>query len=58
MLRFLQTDDRFEVPGGHVAHGIKLEQKDLENVLYRNHETTVGKEPRKINKIALKKYIA
>ncbi len=57
VLRFLETDDEFEVPGKHFSRGIKLEQNYLENVLYKNHERIVGKEPRQINKPALKKYI-
>lgn len=57
VLRFLQTDDQFKVPGDHFSHGIKLEQNYLENILYKNHDRIVGKKPKQINKIALKKYI-
>lgn len=57
VLRFLQTDDEFEVRVNHRARGIKLEQEYLENVLYKNHENMVGAKPREINKTALKKYI-
>ena len=57
VLRFLQTDDQFAVPGEHFAHGVKLEQDQLENILYKNHAAAVGEKPREINKQALKKYI-
>lgn len=57
VLRFLTTDDTFEVAGGRVAHGIALEQDHLDRILYRNHEDRVGKQPKAINKQALKRYI-
>ncbi len=57
VLRFLTTDDTFETPGNHVAHGIALEQEHLDRILYLNHERIVGEKPREINKAALKKYI-
>lgn len=61
VLRFLQTDNVFgftnDFSNDYVAHGIKLEQEHLENILYKNHERTVGITPRAINKTALKKYI-
>ena len=57
VLRFLETDDEFEVNYGYFTRGIKLEDKYLDNILYKNHERTVGKEPKKINRAALKKYI-
>lgn len=55
VLRFLQTDDVFDFPGGHVAHGLGLEQAHLENILYKNHERAVGAAPQSICKSALKK---
>ena len=57
ILRFLETDDEFEVRAGHFTKGIKLDFEHLENILYKNHESTVGKAPKEINKRALKKYI-
>lgn len=56
VLRFLQTDDVFDF-SNYEAHGIKLEQEHLDNILYKNHERTVGITPKEINKKALKKYI-
>ena len=56
VLRFLQTDDAFEV-GRYSTRGMKLEQKYLENMLWKNHEREVGEKPRTINRTALKKYI-
>ncbi len=57
VLRFLQTDDVFRFSDENVAHGIRLEQEHLENILHKNHEKAVGTTPRPINKVALKKYI-
>lgn len=57
VLRFLRTDDEFEIAGNRLSHGIKLEQSHLENILYKNHERIVGVTPKEINKTALKKYI-
>ncbi len=55
--RFLETDGEFEIPTSRIAHGIKLEGEQLENVLFKTHQRTVGEKPREINKTALKKYI-
>ena len=55
--RFLETDDVFDFSSENHAHGIKLEKKHLENILFKNHERDVGATPRAINKHALKKYI-
>lgn len=55
--RFLKTDDVFEVPRNHTAHGIKLEQDYLNNILYNNSKRNMGEKPKKINRSALKKYI-
>ena len=57
VLKFLETDEEFDVRVGHSAKGIKLEEEYLENILYKNHDRTVGKTPKEINKAALKKYI-
>jgi predicted TIM-barrel fold metal-dependent hydrolase len=57
VIKFLETDEEFEVRGGHLTKGIKLEENHLDNIFCKNHERTVGKTPREINKIALKKYI-
>ena len=57
VLRFLETDDEFDVNYGHRTKGIRLEGDELDNVLYKNHERTVGQRPREIDKTALKKYI-
>ena len=56
VLRFLQTDDEF-AQGKNLAHGVRLEQPHLENMLYKNHDREVGEKPREINRTALKKYI-
>lgn len=57
VLRFLQTDEQFTFADSYHVHGIRLEQTHLENILFKNHERTVGSAPREINKAALKKYI-
>lgn len=57
VLRFLSTDDIFAYSDKNTAHGIKLEREHLDNILYKNHERTVGRSPRQINRSALKKYI-
>ena len=57
VLRFLETDDEFEVRAGHLTKGIKLEKEYLDNILYKNHEDRVGIKPREINKVALRRYI-
>jgi hypothetical protein len=57
VLRFLETDDEFEVRGGFSTKGIKLEREYLDRILYKNHERIVGQKPRQINRRALKKYI-
>ena len=57
VLKFLETDEEFEVRGNHFTKGIKLESEYLDNILYKNHERIVGIKPREINKAALKKYI-
>ena len=57
VLRFLETDEEFDVRAGHHTKGIKLEEEYLDNILYKNHERTVGAKPKEINKKALKKYI-
>ena len=56
VMTFLQTDETAEL-GKHIIHGIKLESEYLDNILYKNHERTVGFTPRQINRTALKKYI-
>jgi len=56
VLTFLATDEEKEL-GVHTVCGIKLEQEHLDNILYKNHDRTVGFTPRQINKAALKKYI-
>lgn len=59
VLKFLNSGEVFVFGGGGgpEVHGIDLEQEHLDRVLYQNHERTVGKKPREINKKALKKYI-
>lgn len=57
VLRFLETDEEFEVRGNRFTKGMKLEREHLDNILYKNHENTVGKVPRAINRTTLKKYI-
>ena len=57
MVRFLETDDEFNTRYEIPTRGIKLEGEHLDNILYKNHERTVGKRPKEINKKALKRYI-
>lgn len=57
VFRFLQTDEEFYVRPNCTAHGIKLDKSDSENIFYKNHESAVGKQPKTVNKNALKKYI-
>lgn len=57
VLKFLQTDEEFEVYGKNFTRGIKLEREYLDNILYKNHQRIVGEKPRQINKQALKKHI-
>ena len=57
VVKFLETDDKFEVRGGYFTRGIKLEDEYLDNILYKNHERILGEKPREINRAALKKYI-
>ena len=59
VLRFLSTDDEFEITVKRyiTTKGICLQDEQLDNVLYKNHQRVVGKTPKPINKQALKKYI-
>ena len=57
IVRFFETDDEFNTRYDIPTKGIKLEKEHLDNIFYKNHERTVGKQPREINKKALKKYI-
>lgn len=58
VLRFLQTGDVFAFSDLYTARGVCLEQEALENILHRNHEREVGAEPKPVNRVALKKYVA
>lgn len=55
--RYIATDEEFKGFGDRIHTGMKLPKKTLENILYKNFERTVGKEPKPINKAALKSYI-
>jgi len=57
VLRFLETDEEFEMNSTVITRGIKLEKCHLENILYKNHQKVVGEKPKPINKEALKKHI-
>ncbi len=56
VLRFLETNDEFETPANHFAHGIALEKEPLENVLYKNCERILGDKPKKLDLNILKEY--
>ncbi|MCL2640022.1 MAG: amidohydrolase family protein [Phycisphaerales bacterium] len=64
--RFLETDDRFQVPEDPYMtpdprpdlHGLKLPQDALDQILYRNFQRVVKADrPRPLNKSAVKKYL-
>ena len=57
VLRFLTTDETFEVPGNHTAHGIKLEEEHLDNILCQNFKRVVGAKPHTLQRSSLKKYM-
>lgn len=56
-VRFLSTEEEFEVPGGYRTRGIGLEQEHLDRIFWKNHREIVGQKPREIDRAALKKYI-
>ena len=55
--RYIATDEQFKGFADRIHTGMKLPREACENILYKNFERTVGTEPKKINKDALKKYI-
>ena len=55
--RYIATDDSFEGFENKVHKGLNLPKEARENIIYKNFERTVGKEPKPINKEALRKYI-
>ena len=55
--RFLETDDVYAYSDKITAHGIKLEQAHLDNILYKNHDREVGLAPKPVSRAALKRYI-
>ena len=55
--RYLATDDEFQGFQDRVNKGMKLPRETVEDIVYKNFERTVGKEPKKINKTALRAYI-
>ena len=55
--RYVATDEQFKGFADRIHTGMKLPREACENILYKNFERTVGTEPKKINKEALKKYI-
>lgn len=55
--RFLSTNDTLKSFADREITGINLPTECKENIIFRNFERRVGKEPKKINKEALKRYI-
>ena len=55
--RYIATDDSFNGFGDRIHKGLNLPKEAKENIIYKNFERTVGIEPKKINKEALKRYI-
>lgn len=55
--RYFATTDTVESFEDKEIKGINLPNEYKENILYKNFERRVGKEPKKINKEALKRYI-
>ena len=55
--RYIATDDTFKGFEDRIHKGFNLPKEARENILYKNFERTVGKEPKEINKAALRRYI-
>ncbi len=55
--RFIATNDKMMAFDDSILTGIGLDGSAKENIFYKNYERRVGKEPKKINKEALKKYV-
>ncbi len=55
--RFLTTDEQFDPPGKHFAHGIRLETEHLERIFHGNCERLLGKDPKPLDRNILKEYI-
>lgn len=55
--RFVATDDTTKAFADRMLTGIKLNEEQKTNIIWRNFERRVSEKPKKINKEALKRYI-
>ena len=55
--RFIATDDTTKAFADRMLTGIKLNEEQKTNIIWRNFERRVSEKPKKINKEALKRYI-
>lgn len=55
--RFIATEDKMMAFDDSILTGLGIEGEAKENIFYKNYERIVGKEPKKINKTALKDYV-
>ena len=55
--RYLASDETIKSFDDRMIKGINLPLEHKENIIYKNFERRVAKEPKEINKEALKRYI-
>lgn len=58
LYRFIATGDAMMAFDDEILTGLKIDGEAKENILYKNFERRVGREPKPINKSALKAYIS